>query len=278
MRKGRQVPVMTEYGADSQTVSSQNEDVRQYWDQEACGTYKSVVGALPELSREWFASVEQHRYAMEPFIHTIAEFPTHRGKTVLEVGVGAGTDHLQWARAGAVCFGVDLTQRAIDTTRAHLTLHGFSSTLQRIDAETLPFPDASFDVVYSWGVIHHSARPEQIVREIRRVLKPEGMFIGMLYARHSPRSIQTVGEACLTQGTALAILGRSGRASHGKPGNQGLYRSGTERIVVRVFVLRDHPDSDSLRLQLVSGLDATMVQGSMGFLYCRSCSEIEWRE
>ena len=60
MRKGRQVPVMTEYGADSQTVSSQNEDVRQYWDQEACGTYKSVVGALPELSREWFASVEQH--------------------------------------------------------------------------------------------------------------------------------------------------------------------------------------------------------------------------
>lgn len=89
------------------------------------------------------------------------------------------------ARAGAVCFGVDLTQRAIDTTRAHLTLHGFSSTLQRIDAETLPFPDASFDVVYSWGVIHHSARPEQIVREIRRVLKPEGMFIGMLYARHS---------------------------------------------------------------------------------------------
>ena len=185
MRKGRQVPVMKEYGADSQTVSSQNEDVRQYWDQEACGTYKSVVGALPELSREWFASVEQHRYAMEPFIHTIAEFPTHRGKTVLEVGVGAGTDHLQWARAGAVCFGVDLTQRAIDTTRAHLTLHGFSSTLQRIDAETLPFPDASFDVVYSWGVIHHSARPEQIVREIRRVLKPEGMFIGMLYARHS---------------------------------------------------------------------------------------------
>ena len=57
--------------------------------------------------------------------------------------------------------------------------------LQRIDAETLPFPDGYFDVVYSWGVIHHSAHPEQIIREIRRVLKPDGRFIGMMYARHS---------------------------------------------------------------------------------------------
>lgn len=165
--------------------TSPNEDVRQYWDQEACGTYESVVGDLPELSPEWFARVEQHRYAMEPFIHTIANFPAHRGKQLLEVGVGAGTDHLQWARAGAVCHGVDLTQRAIETTRAHLALHGLRSDLRRMDAETLPFPDGSFDVVYSWGVIHHSAHPERIVREIRRVLKPNGLFIGMLYARRS---------------------------------------------------------------------------------------------
>jgi ubiquinone/menaquinone biosynthesis C-methylase UbiE len=165
--------------------SASNADVRSYWDQEACGTYDYIVGALPELSREWFAQVERHRYAVEPFIRTCAQFETHRGKTVLEVGVGAGTDHLQWARAGAVCYGVDLTQRAIDTTRAHLALHGLSSTLQRIDAETLPFPDATFDVVYSWGVIHHSAHPELIIQEIRRVLKPNGMFIGMVYARHS---------------------------------------------------------------------------------------------
>jgi ubiquinone/menaquinone biosynthesis C-methylase UbiE len=185
MRIAQGAPVTERGTATPHSETSQNEDVRQYWDQEVCGTYESVVGTLPELSREWFALVEQHRYAMEPFIHTFAQFPAHRGKTVLEVGVGAGTDHLQWARAGAVCYGVDLTQRAIDTTRAHLALHGLSSHLQRIDAETLPFPDACFDVVYSWGVIHHSAHPEQIIREIRRVLKPNGTFIGMLYARHS---------------------------------------------------------------------------------------------
>ena len=185
MRIAHGSPVTEQGTATGRSESARNEDVRQYWDQQACGTYKSVVGAWPELSREWFAQVEQHRYSMEPFIHTFAQFPAHRGKTMLEVGVGAGTDHLQWARAGAICYGVDLTQRAIDTTGAHLALHGLSSHLQRIDAEILPFPDASFDVVYSWGVIHHSAHPEQIIREIRRVLKPSGTFIGMLYARHS---------------------------------------------------------------------------------------------
>ena len=171
--------------ATEQAASTSNEDVRRYWDQGACGTYDYIVGSLPELSREWFAQIERHRYAVEPFIPTVAQFQSHQGKTILEVGVGAGTDHLQWARAGAICYGVDLTQRAIDTTRAHLALHGLTSTLQRIDAEALPFPDHTFDVVYSWGVIHHSAHPEQIVREIRRVLKPDGLFIGMVYARHS---------------------------------------------------------------------------------------------
>lgn len=162
-----------------------NEDVRRYWDEEACGTARPIVGEAPALSREWFERVEEHRYSLEPFIHSIAQFTRHAGKTILEVGVGAGTDHLQWARAGAVCYGVDLTDRAIETTRAHLALYGYESVLQRVDAEKLPFSDSVFDVVYSWGVIHHSSRPEQIIDEIRRVLKPSGTFIGMIYGRHS---------------------------------------------------------------------------------------------
>src|SRR5205085_1465488 len=82
------------------------------------------------------------------------------------------SDHLQWARAGCLCHGVDLTDAAIETTRAHLALHGLSSDLRRVDAETLPFDDASFDIVWSWGVIHHSEHPERIIAEIRRVLRP----------------------------------------------------------------------------------------------------------
>jgi ubiquinone/menaquinone biosynthesis C-methylase UbiE len=109
---------------------------------------------------------------------------------MLEIGVGAGTDHLQWARAGLDCHGVDLTDAAIATAGGHLALHGFESKLQRVDAETLPFEDGTFDIVYSWGVIHHSEKPEAILKEIRRVLKPGGEFIGMMYARHSVLAVK----------------------------------------------------------------------------------------
>lgn len=164
---------------------SLNTDVRAYWEQEPCGTDGAVVGDRPPMSPEWFAEVERFRYEAEPFIHQIAQFTRHRGKRILEVGVGAGTDHLQWARAGCDCYGVDLTDAGIETTRAHLALHGLSSNLQRVDAETLPFDDGCFDLVYSWGVVHHSEAPERIVAEIHRVLKPGGTFVGMLYGRRS---------------------------------------------------------------------------------------------
>jgi SAM-dependent methyltransferase len=164
---------------------SLTDEVRAFWEGTPCGTGGAIVGDAVPLTRAWFERVEEHRYALEPFIHGIAQFTRHRGKDLLEIGVGAGTDHLQWARAGAHCHGVDLTQAAIETTRAHLALYGLSSQLQRLSAESLPFPDQSFDLVYSWGVIHHAERPAAIVAEIRRVLRPGGRFIGMLYARHS---------------------------------------------------------------------------------------------
>jgi ubiquinone/menaquinone biosynthesis C-methylase UbiE len=161
------------------------EQVRSYWEGEPCGTAPFITGELPKLTREWFEQIEAHRYAVEPFIHSVAQFTRHHGKRMLEVGVGAGTDHLQWARAGALCHGVDLTQAGIDTTRERLALYGLASELQRANAEQIPYPDASFDLVYSWGVIHHAERPEKVVAEIRRVLKPGGQFIGMLYGRRS---------------------------------------------------------------------------------------------
>lgn len=172
------------------SLSKLNERVRSYWEQEPCGTGDSIAAGLQPGSREWFERVEEHRYAAEPFIHQVAQFTRHRGKRVLEVGVGAGTDHLQWARAGCECFGVDLTDAAIEATRERLAWYGFESQLQRVDAELLPYADATFDVVYSWGVIHHSEKPGQIAHEIRRVLKPGGSFIGMVYGRRSLRVLK----------------------------------------------------------------------------------------
>lgn len=166
-----------------------NEKVKGYWEKEPCGTGRTVTEGIPPLTREWYEAVENHRYEVEPFIHSIAQFSRHHGKKLLEIGVGAGTDHLQWARAGLDVYGVDLTQAAIDTTTRRFEIYGFRSNLQRVDAEILPFPDESFDIVYSWGVIHHSEDPAAIIAEIRRVLKPGGMFIGMLYGRRSPYAL-----------------------------------------------------------------------------------------
>jgi SAM-dependent methyltransferase len=166
-------------------MTSLNDQVRAFWEQGACGT--DAVPALPleKHSRAWFEAIEENRYRLEPFIHGFAQFTRHHGKKMLEVGVGAGTDHLQWARAGCACHGVDLTQEAIDTTAARFRLYGFASELRRLDAERLPFEDASFDLVYSWGVIHHAERPEAIIAEIHRVLRPGGLFLGMLYNRRA---------------------------------------------------------------------------------------------
>jgi ubiquinone/menaquinone biosynthesis C-methylase UbiE len=161
------------------------EDVRRFWENEACGTSPEITGDWAPLSQEWFSQIEQHRYRVEPYIHSVAQFTRHRGKAILEIGVGAGTDHLQWARAGCRCHGVDLTDTGIETTRAHLRLYGFDSDLRRVNAEALPFPDASFDIVWSWGVIHHANDPSRIIAEIHRVLKPGGSFLGMMYRRWS---------------------------------------------------------------------------------------------
>jgi len=163
-----------------------NAEVRRYWEGQICGTDRAITADLKPLSREWFARIESYRYEVEPHIHSFVQFTRHAGARMLEIGVGAGADHLQWARVGAECHGLDLTAAAIATTRAHLSLYGFSSDLRRWDAENdLPFSTDTFDVVYSWGVIHHSKNPARIVANILRVLKPGGLFIGMIYGRRS---------------------------------------------------------------------------------------------
>ncbi len=177
-----------------------NTEVRGHWEERSCGTWDEIVGDAPEKSLEWFQRVENHRYKLEACIHSVAQFTRYHGKKLLEVGVGAGTDHLQWARAGAICHGVDLTDAAIANTTAHLAHYGFTSVLKRIDAEALPFPDATFDVVYSWGVIHHSEKPEKIIQEIHRILKPGGVFVGMMYGRYSLVTLRTWVRYALLRG------------------------------------------------------------------------------
>jgi ubiquinone/menaquinone biosynthesis C-methylase UbiE len=104
---------------------------------------------------------------------------------VLEIGFGTGTDLLQFARAGAIVTGVDLTPRSIDIARRRFDTYGQRGEFLIGDGENLSFPDGSFDVVYSFGVLHHTPDTARAVREVHRVLRPQGKAIVMLYHRAS---------------------------------------------------------------------------------------------
>lgn len=151
--------------------------VKEFWNQGSCGE----ALYLSDLSPAGFERQRQRRYELEPYIREFAGFAESRGQRVLEVGVGLGADHEEFARAGADLFGIDLTERAIERTRERFRLLGLESNLQTADAEALPFADQAFDVVYSWGVLHHSPDTRKAISEVHRVLKPGGRARVMIY-------------------------------------------------------------------------------------------------
>jgi ubiquinone/menaquinone biosynthesis C-methylase UbiE len=110
---------------------------------------------------------------------------------MLEIGVGGGVDFSNWVNNGADATGVDLTEAGVRMTRERLAHQCASPSAYRLlvaDAENLAFPDASFDFVYSWGVLHHSPDTRRAFREVHRVLKPGGYFKGMIYHVYCPVS------------------------------------------------------------------------------------------
>jgi ubiquinone/menaquinone biosynthesis C-methylase UbiE len=122
--------------------------------------------------------------AGRPFSYYV-DFDDVRGKAVLEVGPGSGFASQLFAEAGAYVTAVDLTEWAVETTRARLAAFELEGNVMQADAERLPFDDASFDLVFSWGVIHHTTDMHQALRELVRVLRPGGRLVLMLYHRHS---------------------------------------------------------------------------------------------
>ena len=185
------------------------ERVRTFWQAHPCGTKFSdaEIG-----TRAFFERIEAHRYEKEWHIPAAANFANTRGLRVLEIGCGLGTDGAQFAKAGADYTGVDLTNAAIDLARKRFELFGLTGKFQVADAENLDFPDESFDVVYSHGVLHHTPDIDAAVQEIRRVLKPGGRAIVMLYHRGSYnyrigiRVLRRAGAGLLKTDTGIKVI------------------------------------------------------------------------
>jgi ubiquinone/menaquinone biosynthesis C-methylase UbiE len=155
--------------------------VHDFWNSASCGEELYLF----DWTRAAYEAQARKRYELEPYIAEFAGFGDSNEMRVLELGVGLGADHQRFAEAGANLTGIDLTQRAVEHTRRRLAAFGLSSNLSVGDGENMEFPAATFDIVYSWGVIHHSPDTPRAVAEIWRVLKPGGKARVMIYHKWS---------------------------------------------------------------------------------------------
>jgi ubiquinone/menaquinone biosynthesis C-methylase UbiE len=169
-------------------MNPEKQSVRDFWNAAPCGT--AGVQKRDDL-RAFLQEIERRRYELEPFIAQYADFDRWKGRRTLEVGCGTGTDLLQFLRAGAVAQAIDLSSQSAALARARLRFAGFEgSRVVLSDAENLPFPDNHFDLVYSWGVLHHTPDTARAINEVHRVLRPNGEICIMLYHRWSLVSLQ----------------------------------------------------------------------------------------
>ena len=164
------------------------EAVEAYWDARPCNIRHSPK---PLGSREYFDEVEQRKHFVEHHIPGFAQFERWNGKRVLEVGCGIGTAAVNFARSGADYTGVELSTRVLDLTRQRFEVYGLKGRLILCNAEELSRHVESnyYDLVYSFGVIHHSPNQRAIVEEIKKVIRDDGQFRCMLYAKNSWKDI-----------------------------------------------------------------------------------------
>ena len=170
----------------TQAVRKSIEDVQRYWDTRPCNVRHSTK---PIGSTEYFDEVEARKYLVEPHIQSFAEFERWSGKRVLEVGCGIGTDTINFARAGATITAVDLSGESLRIARERAQVMGVADriTFVQADAENLrsTLPDDSYELVYSFGVVHHTPRPDRALAQMRSLTAPGGTLRLMVYHRRS---------------------------------------------------------------------------------------------
>ena len=157
-------------------------EVRAYWDRHI---HDLDITAHPVGSRGFFDDLDQYHFEKLHHLLELVPFDGYRGRTVLEVGCGAGVDLARFAKGGADVTGVDLAPSAIALARANFEQQGLLGRFEVADGERLPFPDNTFDLVYVHGVVQYTANPRQLVDECRRVLKPGGQAVFQVYNRVS---------------------------------------------------------------------------------------------
>jgi 2-polyprenyl-3-methyl-5-hydroxy-6-metoxy-1,4-benzoquinol methylase len=162
------------------------ERVKEFWDARPCNIRHSPK---PVGTREYFDEVEARKYFVEPHIPRFAEFPRWKGKKVLEIGCGIGTDTINFARHGAWVTAVELSERSLEIAQKRAEVYGLSDRIRFYlgNAEELSrfVPVEPYDLIYSFGVIHHTPHPERVIAEMRHYARSGTTVKVMVYHRYS---------------------------------------------------------------------------------------------
>lgn len=170
--------------SDAKSCVSAIETVREYWNQRPCNIRHSPQ---PLGSKEYFDEVEARKYFVEPHIPGFAQFEKWKGKKVLEIGCGIGTDSINFARFGADITVVDISEESLKICMKRFELYGMNARFYCCNAEQLSsvVPVQEYDLIYSFGVIHHTPRPEKVFEEIRKYCGRQTELRIMLYSKWS---------------------------------------------------------------------------------------------
>jgi SAM-dependent methyltransferase len=158
------------------------DDVRTYWNTHI---HDLEISRHPPGSREFFADLDAYHFEKLHHLLRLVDFDGCRGRSVLDVGCGAGVDLARFAKGGAQVTGVDIAPAAVELARANFSQQGLRGRFEVANGEQLPFADNHFDLVFAHGVVQYTSHPRQLVLECRRVLKPGGQAIVQVYNRIS---------------------------------------------------------------------------------------------
>lgn len=230
------------------TVST--DQVRAFWEREAAG-------------ERYGEDQTEVRYRLEPEILEFADFDSAAGARVLEIGVGMGADFVRWLQCGADAVGVDLTERAVRLTSDRVRSAGFEADVRVADAEHLPFDAGEFDLVYSWGVLHHTPHVAAAFAEATRVLRPGGRLKVMVYHRRSWVALAAWGRFSLLRGHPFERL-RDAVAHVESPGTQAFTTAELRSLLGGLEQVEVRPVLTSWDRRMVPGL-SRLVGGRMGW-------------
>lgn len=156
--------------------------VKAYWETHI---HDLEITRHPPGSPGFFADLEHYHFEKLHHLPRLVPFQKYSGRRVLEVGCGAGTDLIQFARHGARVTGIDMAASAIELARKNFALEGRKAQFVVADGERLPFGERTFDLVYAHGVVQYTTDDRALIRECRRVLDRGGNAIFQVYNRVS---------------------------------------------------------------------------------------------